>query len=115
MFLLDQLKALPLFQPPEVTLKRKLEDNPTYPFEPVLLSSTDQYPGWWGRSTVVVVIFDEDDSQYSVCMRSPSVQEEATEVLLLAGCVLRVRAVLRGLGSSQHPHGLERLSKQHIT
>lgn len=47
MFLLDQLKTLPLFQSPEVTLKRKLDDNPTYPFEPVILSPTDQYPGWW--------------------------------------------------------------------
>lgn len=48
MFLLDQLKTLPLFQSPEVTLKRKLDDNPTYPFEPVLLSPTDQFPGWDG-------------------------------------------------------------------
>ena len=43
--MLDRLKTLPLIQPPEVTLKKRLEDNPTYPFEPVLLSPTDQFPG----------------------------------------------------------------------
>ena len=64
-----------------------------------------------------MLIFDEEDDQYSLSMRSPSVQEDAAKVLLLAGCVLHFRAVLRGLGSNQHPYGLEQLldwTGQHI-
>ena len=46
MFLVRYIKSLPFFQLPEVTFERNLDDNPVYPFTPVLLTPLDQNPGW---------------------------------------------------------------------